>query len=278
MRKLNVKEALIEARENRRAIPAFNIFNYISAQGVIEAANEMELPVILQTSTGTVKKFGIHAMIQMLKPLMDDSRQDIFLNLDHCTSLQFAKECADAGWDMVMFDGSKLTLEENIRKSREMAEYASERGVFVEGELGTIAGVEEEIVAGESKLASLKECQIYLENSGIHIFAPAVGTAHGMYHGVPKLDFDLVSQLRNYSDTPVVIHGGTGLSKEEFQTFIQNGACKINISTAIKHAYLDGMDEYLSVHKNEYNPLDADDYVRNEIKEAAKRHMEMFQL
>lgn len=278
MKKCSVREALIEAREERRAVAAFNIFNYISAQGVIEAANEVELPVILQTSTGTVKKFGIHMMMQMLKPLMENSKQDIFLNLDHCASLDFAKQCVDAGWDMVMFDGSKQPFEENIRQSREIAGYAANRGSCAEGELGVIAGVEEEVVSQTGEPASLDECRTYLEQSGIHIFAPAVGTAHGMYSGVPHLNFDLVRQLHELEETPVVIHGGTGLSEKDFQTFIENGACKINISTAIKHAYLDGMDEYLKMHRSEYNPLEADEYTRNVIKLAAKKHMNMFRL
>lgn len=278
MKKRTVVAAMKNAREKGYAMPAFNIFNYASAKGVIEASEEMDTPIIIQVSTGTVKDFGIMPLFHLLKPLMDAAKTDIFLNLDHCTSVEFAKECASAGWDMVMFDGSKLSLEDNIAKTKEIAEYAQTIGAAVEGELGTIAGVEEDIVAEKGEAATFEECKRYIEESKVHILAPAVGTAHGVYAGVPKLNFDLVKQLNGNSDIPVVIHGGTGLAEEDFKNFVSCGACKINISTAIKHAYLDGMKEYLEKHVSEYKPLDADAYVVGAIREVAKAHIEMFRV
>lgn len=278
MKKRTVVETMKNARKHGYAIPAFNIFNYASAKGVIEAAEEMDTPIIIQVSTGTVKEFGILPLFHLLNPLMEAAKTDIFLNLDHCTSVEFSKECASAGWDMVMFDGSKLSLEENIAKTREIAEYAWRIGTAVEGELGTIAGVEEDIVAETGEAATFEECKRYIEESKVHILAPAVGTAHGVYTGVPKLNFDLVKELYANSDIPIVIHGGTGLEEADFKKFVSNGACKINISTAIKHAYLDGMKVYLERHLSEYKPLDADAYVINEIKEVAKTHIAMFRI
>lgn len=278
MKKRTVIEAMKDARKHGYAMPAFNIFNYASAKGVIEASEEMETPIIIQVSTGTVKEFGVLPLFRLLTPLMDDAKTDIFLNLDHCTSVQFAKECASAGWDMVMFDGSKLSLEENIAKTREIAEYAWGVGIAVEGELGTIAGVEEDIVAETGEVATYEECKRYIEESKVHILAPAVGTAHGVYVGTPKLNFDLVKELNADSDIPIVIHGGTGLSETDFKKFVSSGACKINISTAIKHAYLDGMKTYLEGHLSEYKPLDADAYVIKTIKEVAKTHIAMFRI
>lgn len=278
MRTKKIVDALRQANQEGYAIPAFNIFNYISAKGVIDAANEMDTPIIIQTSTGTVKKYGIKQLYSLLQPLIEESKVDIFLNLDHCTSLGFAKQCADQGWDMVMFDGSKLSLEENIRQSREISEYAEKIGTSVEGELGTIAGVEEEIVEEKEEAATFEECVKYLKESKVHIFAPAVGTAHGAYVGVPKLNFELVNQIKGVSDVPIVIHGGTGLGEEDFKAFIKNGAAKINISTAIKQAYMDGMKEYLDNHISEYKPLDADSYAVNAVKVVAKKHIQIFRI
>lgn len=276
MKENKLINALKKANDEWRAIPAFNIFNYISAKGVIDAANEMDTPIIIQTSTGTVKKFGIKQLYSLLNPIMKDSKVDIFLNLDHCTSLEFAKQCSDQGWDMVMFDGSKLPLEENIKQSREIAEYAEKLGVCVEGELGTIAGVEEDIAEDKEEAATFEECVKYLKESKVHIFAPAVGTAHGVYHGIPKLNFELVHQIKEISEVPIVIHGGTGLADTDFKRFIKNGAGKINISTAIKQVYMDSMKEYLDNSISEYKPLDADSYVANAIKEVGKKHIKMF--
>lgn len=274
----NILETLKNARKKGYALPAFNIFNYVSARGVIEAANELHKPIIIQTSTGTVKEFGVNELFGLLKPLIDASEEPVFLNLDHCTSPELARQCVDAGWDMVMFDGSKLPFEENIKLSREITEYANKKGAFVEGELGTIAGVEEDIAAESGSEASFEECMEYLEKSGINIFAPAVGTAHGVYKGVPKLNFELVRKLSDAVETPLVIHGGTGLSEGNFKRFVQSGAGKINISTALKHAYLDGMKNYLDEQINQYNPLDADRTVKKQIKEAAQIHINMFQV
>ena len=278
MNKRNILETLKTARQKGYALPAFNIFNYVSAKGVIEAANELHRPIIIQTSTGTVKEFGVNELFGLLKPLLDASEEAVFLNLDHCTSPEFARQCVDAGWDMVMFDGSKLPFEENIKLSKEITEYANKKGVYVEGELGTIAGVEEDIAAESGSEASFEDCMEYLKKSGINIFAPAVGTAHGVYKGVPKLNFELVDRLSEAVDTPLVIHGGTGLSEENFKRFVQNGASKINISTALKHAYLDGMKKYLEQNIDKYNPLDADRVVKEQIKEVAKTHINMFQI
>lgn len=276
--KKNVAETLRKVRQSGCATGAFNIFNYISAQGVIEAANELERPAIIQTSTGTVKRFGVTPLIQMLRPLMDNSKQSIFLNLDHCTSLELAKECVDAGWDMVMYDGSKLSFQENIRQTQEIVSYASKRGACVEGELGTIEGQEEDIISQTSQMVTLKECQEFVKESGVHIFAPSVGTAHGVYSGIPNLNFELVREFSESGSVPVVIHGGTGLSEADFKQFIQCGACKINISTALKQAYFDSMKEYLEKDSTQYKPLDADEYIKQAIKKAAMEHMNMFRV
>lgn len=276
MNKTNIAEELKKAKENGYAVGAFNIFNYISAKAVISAAEELGKPVILQTSVGTVKYYGSKELFSMLDVLMKAAKVPVYLHLDHCTSVDFAKECVDAGWDSIMIDASKYPLEENIRMTREAADYAHLAGVKAEGELGIIEGVEEDIKADAGELAEYEECLYFVRESHIDLFAPALGTAHGVYKGVPKVNFDLAGQLSEALDTPIVCHGGTGLSDEAFARLISAGVAKINISTALKHAYIDGAKEYAAESPDEYAPLKIEEKMFQNLKETAKKHILLF--
>ena len=276
MKKISIVTALQTARSKGYAIGAFNIFNYLSAKAAVEAAEECGVPVILQTSVGTVKYFGTKHLYSMLEYLRDHAEVPVYLHLDHCTSAQFAKECVDAGWDSVMIDASKYSYEDNIRMTREVSDYAHLHHIYAEGELGTIEGVEEEVCAGESKLASYEECLDFVKNTGIDLFAPAIGTAHGTYHGQPDIKFQLVEQLGEKLTQPIVCHGGTGLSKDTFEKLITLGIAKVNVSTALKHAYIDGMKKYAVEHPEEYAPLKAEESIYNEVKAVVKEHIKIF--
>ena len=268
---------LREARENARAVGAFNIFNSLGASAVVEAADEIGLDAIIQTSVKTVKYYGAKALAALVRASALGSGQWVFLHLDHCRDLAFAKECVDAGWDSVMLDGSALPLEDNIAICREAVEYAHARGVAVEGELGRVFGVEEDVVVtGDVGRTSFDDCLRFVEETGIDAFAPGVGTAHGVYKGAPVIDFELVERLSGASDIPLVIHGGTGLSAEVFQRLISLGACKINVSTALKEAYYRGIKRFLEQNPHESEPLKLDAAARGELKETVLSHMRLF--
>ncbi len=269
---------LSEARADHYAVGAFNIFNYLSARAVIRAASTLNCPVILQTSVSTVKKFGPNELGTMLRQLAWNAPVNVAVHLDHCTDPDLAKACVDAGWDSIMYDGSRLPLEENIRNCQEIVSYAHHRGVFVEGELGKIGGVEDNIVVeeGAETAATLEESIFFARESGIDAFAPAIGTAHGVYKGIPKINFDLVQQIRQSIETPIVIHGGTGLSEETFRKLIRLGGAKINVSTAIKHAYIDGCKEYMQANPDKLDPIDFDYFLNCRIKNTAMDHMNIF--
>lgn len=278
MKTRNFAEELRFARQHNCAIGAFNIFNYLSARAVIRGASAIGCSVILQTSAGTVRKFGPLELGTMLRQLAWNAPVNVLIHLDHCTDIELAKACIDSGWDSVMYDGSHLPLEENIANCRKVVEYAHQRGVHVEGELGRIAGVEEDIAvdAGDATGASLDESLYFVRNSGVDALAPAIGTAHGVYKGVPKINFDLVKQLNQAMDTPIVIHGGTGLSSETFAKLIENGGSKVNVSTAIKHAYIDGCKEYLNVFPEKLDPIAFDQFLNCKIKDTAMEHLAIF--
>lgn len=188
------------------------------------------------------------------------------------------KACVDAGWDSVMYDGSRLSMEDNIAGCREVVGYAHRKGVQVEGELGRIVGVEDavKVSADDASLADLEDSIYFVRESGIDAYAPAIGTAHGVYKGTPKINFDLTAQLKEAVDTPVVIHGGTGLSEETFRRLICSGGAKVNVSTAIKHAYLDTAREYFGEFPEKIDPIDFDRHLSSAIRETAKEHMTVF--
>lgn len=278
MKTRSFAEELRFARQHNCAVGAFNIFNYLSARAVIQGASEIGCPVILQTSAGTVRKFGPQELGTMLRQLAWNAPVNVLIHLDHCTDIELAKACIDNGWDSVMYDGSHLPLEQNIADCRTVVEYAHRRGVHVEGELGRIAGVEEDIAvdADDATGASLEEALYFARNSGIDALAPAIGTAHGVYKGVPKINFDLVKQINEAIDTPIVIHGGTGLSSETFAKLIENGGSKVNVSTAIKHAYIDSAKEYFAEYPDKLDPIGFDQFLNSKIQDTAMKHMEMF--
>lgn len=271
-------EELRIARKHRCAVGAFNIFNYLSANAVIQAAEALNTPVILQTSTKTVKAFGPEALASMLQNLARKAKVNVLIHLDHCRDLDLAKACVDAGWDSIMYDGSALPLEENIKNCRTIAAYAHEHGKDVEGEIGRIVGEEEEIKVSETEASgvSVQQTVYFVQQSGIDAVAPAVGTAHGVYIRKPKINFDLVTQLAGQIDTPIVLHGGTGLSEETFRKLIVNGCSKVNISTALKHAYMDGAKEYFRANPDLVEPLGLDQFLSDRIRTTALSHMTIF--
>lgn len=278
MKKMSFSEELQFAKKHGYAVGAFNIFSYLSAVAVVHAANELDVPVILQTSASTVKKFGSSELGGMLRQIAQNAPVNVLIHLDHCREVELAKACIEAGWNSVMFDGSRLEIEENIALCREVADYAHSRGVDVEGELGIIAGVEDyfSVEEDDASATEVEEAVRFVRDSGIDALAPAIGTAHGVYKGVPKINFRLMEELRDSLAVPIVVHGGTGLSEDTFRKLIGLGAAKINVSTAIKHAYMDSSREYLKKNPDGLDPLEYDAYMHDSIRDTARRHLQIF--
>lgn len=265
---------LNRAQEEKNAVGAVNVFNYMTAAAAIEAADEINKNVIIQTSMGTVKYYGPEKLFGMIDSIRKNAKVEVAIHLDHCTDMELAKKCIISGWDSVMVDFSRLALEENIHNTREIVHFAHANGVAVEGEVGVIAGVEDEIVSDKSVDAGYEETLKFIDETGVDAIAPAVGTAHGVYKGTPKINYELVKRLGQYK-TPVVIHGGTGLSAETFLRLIDLGARKINISTVVKQAYLGKIKE-LANSDGKCNPIEFDDEVKTAVKEEIKKHLEVF--
>ena len=263
-----------DADQKGIAVGAVNIVNYLTADAAVQAAKELGVNLIIQTSAGTVEHFGADKLFALVDAVRKDAGITVALHLDHCRKTELGKACVDAGWDAVMMDFSHLPLEENIARTKEVADYAHERGVAIEGEIGVIKGVEEDIVASDEVKAGYDETVEFIKGSDIDVVAPAIGTAHGVYKGVPKLDFDLVERLGK-DDTPIVIHGGSGLSAETFAKLIALGGRKVNISTVVKNAYLD-TTKALVESGEKLAPIPFDTKVFEAVKDVIKKHLAVF--
>ena len=265
---------LQQAKEEGNAVGAVNIINYLTADAAVLAASELGVNLIIQTSAATVEHFGAQRLFDIVESVRKDAAVKVALHLDHCKKTELGKLCVDTGWDSVMMDFSQLSFEENIVRTREVVEYAHEKGVAVEGEIGIISGVEEDIVSDKQTGADFEETMEFVRRSGIDAVAPAIGTAHGVYRGVPKLNYELVEQLGR-EKTPVVIHGGTGLSAQQFRKLIALGGRKVNISTLVKNAYLGKIKE-LALSGEKLAPIPFDTEIRMAVKEEIKKHLAVF--
>ena len=256
---VNMKEMLRKARAGGYAVGAFNIVDLVSAQAVVEAASQAESPVIVQTSAKTVVQYGARVLADIVKAIASKHTVPVALHVDHCKDVELIRECIESGFSSVMFDGSSLSFEENVETTRQVVQTAHAKGLTVEGEIGAIVGVEDDIFVKkeESHLADPAQAVEFVEKTGVDILAPAIGTAHGIYKGEPHIDFDRLAKISQDTGIPIAIHGGTGLSDEVFRRCIELGGAKINVSTQLKHVFRDSLEEFYGKNPGEYEPLHA---------------------
>lgn len=272
----NTKEMLLKATKEKYSVGAFNITNINQMEAIIEAAVQKQSPLIIQTSVTPAKFLKPEVISSVYRTLANSVSIPIALHLDHCTDVDFCFTCAKAGYTSIMFDGSQEVFEENVRKTKEVVDYCHRIGnISVEGELGTVSGVEDQIKVSEDEAALCDplEAVKFVKDTGVDLLAPAIGTAHGIYKTEnPKLDFDRLSRIFNLlnpetPNTPLVIHGGTGLKPDVVRKLIFLGGSKFNISTDLKHALIDATYEYISRNRYEYNPIKIDAFTRKTIIE-----------
>ena len=273
---VDAKEMLLKATVEKYAVGAFNCTNLIQMEAVVEAAVELKAPLILQASVAPSKFLGPQVIGGIYKILAESEPIPICLHLDHCNEVEFCKVCADAGYTNIMIDASKQEFSENIRQTKEVVDYCHGLGnISVEGELGTVSGVEDQVKVAEdeAQLCDPEQAMAFVEQTGIDIFAPAIGTAHGVYKTKdPKLDFDRLKKIAEMINgqkprVPLVIHGGTGLQPDVVKKLVSLGGSKYNVSTDLKHTLIDTTYDYISGHRDEYNPGRVDATVKEAIKD-----------
>lgn len=228
------------AQQNGYAVPAFNAENMEMIQGILEAAEESKSPVIIQTTMPTVKYITEDLMFAMVNCAASKKSVPVALHLDHCTEFDLVMRALRAGYTSVMIDGSKKSLEENISLTKSVVSAAKPMGVTIEAELGTIGGKEDSISA-EIQYTDPYEAYRFVSETDVDILAVAIGTAHGFYKGEPKLNFDILSQIRQKVDTPLVLHGGSGVPDEKVKKAIALGMSKVNFATELRAAATSGV-------------------------------------
>ena len=254
---ISLKEILKPAFADRYGVPAINIFNDLTLEAVLAGAVQSKSPIIIQTSVKTVKSIGVEVLASMWRSMTAGIQIPVTLHLDHCPDREVITLCLKHGWNSVLFDASELPVEENQRQTIEVVKEAKQYGASVEGEIEAITGVEDG--HGSDSLAkrqSLETSLNFIQATGIDVFAPSIGNAHGTYKSTPVIDFDRVSEIVAANPIPIALHGGSGLTNEQFDELIKRGCAKVNISTALKEIYMKSTLDFLleSQKKNKWDP------------------------
>jgi tagatose 1,6-diphosphate aldolase GatY/KbaY len=281
---VTAKEILLEATLGKYAVGAFNITNLIQMEAVVEAAIDKKAPLIIQTSVTPSEFLGRDVLVAIYRTLASSAPIPIALHLDHCRQVDYCNACADAGYTNVMIDASREDFEENVQQTKEVCDYCHALGgVSVEGELGTVSGVEDQIKVAEDEaaLCSPEKAVEFVERTGVDLFAPAIGTAHGIYKTEnPKVDFQRFAQVFQLINgqgvkIPLVVHGGTGLPADYVEQLVSLGGSKFNVSTELKHVLINTTFEYISKNRDEYNPGKLDIQVKDAIRGAVSNWIDM---
>lgn len=233
---VNPKDMLKDALNKGYAIPAFNVHNLETLQAVVEGAYEERSPVMVQTTPGTLRHAGMSYMVAATRAASKLYDIPIALHLDHCQSFETIIECMREGYTSVMIDSSKLPYDENVAEVKRVVEIAKILDIAVEAELGRIGGVEDDVFVDERDAAFTvpSEAKSFVEETGVDSLAIAIGTAHGLYKGEPKLDFERLTAIREILSLPLVLHGGSGIPDDSIKEAIRRGISKINIATELK--------------------------------------------
>ncbi len=260
----------------RYAVPAINVVNDLTLEAVLAAAEELRAPLIVQTSVKTVRSIGIEVLAGMWRPMAARVSAPVSLHLDHCPDRALISACLAAGWSSALFDASELPVEENLRQCREVVAEARRFGAGVEGEIEGIRRVEEGGADAGPDPQALEVAVDFIRRSGVDVFAPAIGNAHGLYTETPVLDHQRVSDIVAATGVPQALHGGTGLSAEQFADLIARGCAKVNVSTALKIATMEASRRYLVEHPEAADPPKLFEVVREAVMEMARMHIRLF--
>jgi len=260
-------DVIKDAEDKKVAVGHFNIANIEGLWAIFNAARSLEAPVVIGLSEGERDFVGVRQAVALVKSLREEFDYPIFINADHTYSVELCKEAIDAGFDAVIYDGAKLPIEENIANTKEVVEYArrvaakEDREILIEGELGyigTSSKVLDEIPEGVSldRLTTPEEAKRFVEETGIDLFSPSVGNIHGMLKKVknPELNIERIKEIRESAGVPLVLHGGSGISDENFKDAIANGISTIHINTEIRRAFREGIEQSFKDNPDEIAP------------------------
>lgn len=275
---VTLKDVLAPAEQGGYAVGAFNANNMEIVQAIVEAAAEERSPVILQASQGAINYAGLDYIVALVQTAARGVGIPVVLHLDHGTDFLQVMRCMRAGFSSVMFDGSRLQLEENIRITRHVVEIGRAVGVSVEAELGKIGGTEDHISVSEKDVLFTDplEAQRFVEQTGVDALAVAIGTAHGPYKGRPELDFPRLKRIRELSGASIVMHGASGVPDEDVRQGIALGIRKINIDTDLRQSFVAALQGYLAANPDNIDPRKVLAPAKAAIKEIVRQKIRLF--
>ncbi|MBI2108635.1 MAG: class II fructose-bisphosphate aldolase [Parcubacteria group bacterium] len=282
-----LREIIVDAEKNKVAIGHFNISNLETLWGIFNAARKLNVPVIIGTSEGERDFVGVRQAVALVKSLREEFDYPVFLNADHTYSFERVKEAVDAGYDAVIFDGTKLPLAENIKITKQCVEYARSvnKHILVEGELGYIGtssklldAIPEGAAVRDEMLTKPKEFSQFIKETGVDLAAPAVGNLHGMLKSGknPNLNISRIQELRVAGGVPLVLHGGSGISDEDFKNAIAAGISIVHINTEIRVAYKSGVQMGIQENPDEIAPYKFIKEAVRAVEEVVEKRLKLF--
>ncbi len=240
---MRLQEKLLQLKKDRKAILATNFYNFETLSGILQAASNLKMPVILQLSESSIRYMGLSVAASMAKAAIRQYDVEAWLHLDHGSSPEIIKSCLDEGFDSVMIDASEKSLDENISLTRSVVKLASRYHASVEAELGFVAKLGQE--QNDHPFTSPEDAKKFTESTNVNALAVAIGSAHGFYRQAPSLDIELLSAINESANIPLVLHGSSGIPDMMLQEAIKSGICKINLATEIKNTFMRALRERL---------------------------------
>ena len=269
------EKMLLDAQKGGYAVGAFNVENMEMVMAVIAAAEELRAPLMLQTTPSTVKYAGLDLYLANVKTAAERASVPVCMHLDHGDSFELAMRALRVGYSSIMIDGSHSVFEENIAVTKAVADACRPSGIPVEAELGKVGGKEDDLDGGNGGYTDPQEAKEFAERAGIGSLAVAIGTAHGVYKGEPKLDLDRLAEIRKVVSIPLVLHGASGLSEEAVAESIKRGICKVNFATELRIAYTEGVKEFLGQNPDAFDPKKYGKTAMEHVKEIVKLRIRM---
>ena len=271
---VTTKQLLLDAQKGGYAVGAFNVENMEMVQAVVAAAEELRSPVIMQTTPSTVKYANLNYFYENVKVAAQESSVPVVIHLDHGNSFELAMQAYRTGYTSIMIDGSHEGFEDNIALTSAVVKACHPGEVPIEAELGKVGGKEDDLDGGEGDpYTNPQEAAEFVERTGIDSLAVAIGTAHGVYKGVPKLDFSRLSEIRKAVSIPLVLHGTSGVPDEDVAECIKRGICKVNYATDLRIAFTKGINQVLkdpdTIDPKKYNAKGREEvrkYVMHKMK------------
>ncbi|MCK8461942.1 class II fructose-bisphosphate aldolase family protein [Mycoplasma capricolum subsp. capricolum] len=273
--KASLKDQLLKARQNHYAIGAFNFDNLEMLKAIVEAAEESNSPIIAMITESAAKYMGKEIVIASANAIISNAKVPIVLHWDHGYDLNLIKWACDNEFSSVMLDASLDDFNNNVNKTLEIVNYAKSKNVEVESEIGHVGGKEDDTDSNIDKYTSVDEAIKFVNLTQIDALAIAVGTSHGIFKTAPNLNFDRIKEIKNSINTPLVLHGSSGLSDTELKKAINSGICKINIGTDLKLVYANSLKQWFKENPTSYDARKFGRFAIDQMKKVIKQKLEI---